>query len=243
MFTWKSGFQVSKGEISSLWQTRNPSRTMGNGENLLLGESTMSQIAEFHAAIMQNLPELDSEAMQEWIGPRRSSLRGILAQALANGAAPGKHPSPVAITNRLTVPPGFTLAMGLKRGRYDRISDNLTEKYFPITAEQIGEWEWELFKSEGHYSSIEQSIRQIQKNGFEPAQIGHLLAFGAAFPKEERKYPIIAPGSVMKDSKDGTRYAPYLWSDHVEREIRLARFDWDRSKPNKERLLGVRPVS
>lgn len=39
----------------------------------------MSQIAEFHAAILQNLPDLSPAEMQEWIGPSRSNLRSGLS--------------------------------------------------------------------------------------------------------------------------------------------------------------------
>lgn len=41
--------------------------------------SLQKQIAEFHAAVLQGLPELTSAEMQEWIGPSRSTLRSGLS--------------------------------------------------------------------------------------------------------------------------------------------------------------------
>jgi hypothetical protein len=73
----------------------------------------------------------------------------------------------------------------------------------------------------------EQVIVEIDKAGYRPAKIEELLALGEAQPDLQRQFPIVALGSVWRDS-DGSRYVPYLSSSAAERGLSLHCFgrDW-----------------
>ena len=43
-----------------------------------------------------------------------------------------------------------------------------------------------------------------------PARVGHLLSFGAAFPNEQRKHPIVGLGSIAEINRDRDRSVPGL---------------------------------
>lgn len=135
----------------------------------------------------------------------------------------------------LTVLPGLSFAERIKRGDYGWANSDLTEKKFPITADQVGEWEWKLFHFNRSISS-EEAIRLIQEDGFEAGQIGHILTFGEIFPEEQRKCPIIGLGSVAKTFL--FRIVPGLWHDDGWRKLNL---DWsDVDWHGLYRFLGVR---
>lgn len=142
---------------------------------------------------------------------------------------------PVETDQFLTVEPELAFEDRIKRGNYSWRNSNLTQKRFPVTAEQVGDWEWELFHSDRDMSS-EKVIRLMKENGYDAGQIGHILTFGEKYPEEQRKYPIIGLGSVIRVVLN--RGFPGLWSDRGERKLSL-RFlvdDW----PRYYRFLGVR---
>lgn len=135
----------------------------------------------------------------------------------------------------LTVEADLAFEDRITRGQYGWRNNDLTEKRFPVTAEQVGDWEWKLFHFDRDISS-EEAIRLIKEDGFEPGQIGHILAFGEKYPEEQRKYPIIGLGSVARVSLG--RNVPALWDDFDRRGLYLYWFvdDWGRYC----RFLGVR---
>ncbi len=140
-------------------------------------------------------------------------------------------------TGRLTVPDDLSFEERIARGRYDSWNSDFTEARFPVTAEQFGVYEWKLFHF-GHRICSESAIRLMEEDGFEPAQIGHLLAFGEAYPEEQKKYPIGALGSVAKiDQSSGIAQ---LGFDGRRRRILLNSFhdDWEHDC----RFLMVRKV-
>ena len=93
----------------------------------------------------------------------------------------------------LTVPDDLSLTARIARGHYDEIESRITEEYFPITADQVGVWEWDIL-SFGLTVSTEKAVQLIQKSGFMPAHVAHLLAFGE-ITLGMRKNPVIALGS------------------------------------------------
>ncbi len=135
----------------------------------------------------------------------------------------------------LTVSPNLAFEERITRGNYSWTNSNLTEKEFPVTADQIGEWEWKLFHFNRSISS-EDAIRLIKEDGFEPAQTGHILTFGEINPEEQRKYPIIGLGSIAEVGLGRVVLGP--WSDYDRRELHLYWFvdDWR----DYFRFLGVR---
>ena len=142
---------------------------------------------------------------------------------------------PTDVDQFMTVDPDLAFEDRIKRGNYGWRNSDLTEKKFPVTADQVGEWEWKLFHFNRSISS-EEAIRLIQEDGFEPAQIGHILTFGEINPEEQRKYPIIGLGSVAR--VDLHRHVPALWRGRDGRKLDLAWFGggWG----DYWRFLGVR---
>lgn len=138
----------------------------------------------------------------------------------------------------LTVKADISFEDRIKCGHYGWRNSNLTEKKFPVTGEQVGDWKWKLFHF--HFDrdiSSEEAIRLMKEDGYDAGQIGHILAFGEKYPEEQRKFPIIGLGSVAVI--DFNRRMPVLWWDDSNgRKLRLRWFgnDWDRNC----RFLGVR---
>ena len=137
----------------------------------------------------------------------------------------------------MTIRPNLVFGDRIKRGKYDWVNSNLMEEKFPVTADQVGEWEWKLFRFRRRRKIFSgDAILLVEKDGFEPAQIGHILTFGEINPEEQRKYPIIGLGSVAKVYLD--RSVPVLWADCDGRGLGLGWFD--HSWHSNYRFLGVR---
>jgi hypothetical protein len=79
----------------------------------------------------------------------------------------------------------------------------------------------------------------MKNEGFMPATHVHGLSFGAAFPAEQRRYPIVCLDSSAKAL--GRRYVVYLGQFDGERRLDLREWygDWD----GRWRFLGVQEVS
>ncbi len=142
---------------------------------------------------------------------------------------------PTDVEQFMTVNPDLAFAERIKRGNYGWRNSDLTEKKFPVTEDQHGEWEWKLFHFHRSISS-EDAIRLMKEDGYEAGQIGHILTFGEINPEEQRKYPIIGLGSVAEVGL--YRYVPELWDDYDRRELGLSWFDDDWY--GHCRFLGVR---
>lgn len=180
----------------------------------------------------RNLTHGETNALVKLVGGEdkvRKILSGELKIQLLSTSAQA------VVKQFLTVQPDITHADRIKRGNYDWTNSNLTEKKLPVTAEQVGDWEWKLFHFNWSISS-EEAIRLMKEAGYEPGQIGHILTFGEINPEEQRKYPIIGLGSVAKVNL--YRGVPLLWLDGGRRELGL---DWfGRDWPDRCRFLGVR---
>ena len=142
---------------------------------------------------------------------------------------------------RLTVDERSLEAM-IALGRYDFANRDITAKHFPMTVDQNGEWEAKYFHFDIDIGSDEAKTRveaADSTNPWQAAQIGHLLAHGAKHPDEQRKFPIIALGSVTR--VHGVRRVPSLDSDGAHRDLYLYwwRHRWDRDC----RFLAVRKIS
>ena len=136
---------------------------------------------------------------------------------------------------RFFVDYGMTLEQMITAGNYDWFIDDITAKRFPLTGTGKVAFEPKLFHFDRSISS-EDAIKEMEKDGFRAAKIEELLAYGAILPEEQRKYPIIALGSVAKIR--GSRRVACLDWDASERGLRLFWFDggWD----DYYRFLGVR---
>ena len=123
-------------------------------------------------------------------------------------------------------------------GHYDWKNDDITAKRFPVVGKGVEQFEAKVFHFDRAMSS-EAVVEAIKADGWELGKIEHLLAFGEKYPEEQRKYPIIALGSVA--GVGGDRSVPYLSRDDAERSLDLYWWgsDWD----DDCRFLAVRKLS
>jgi hypothetical protein len=143
----------------------------------------------------------------------------------------------------LSVDYGMTMEQMITAGNYDYRNDSLNAENFPIKGEGIQYFEFELIHPNCSISS-ENAISEMEKdsdpaNPWFAAQTEHLLAFGAAFPEIQRKFPTIALGSVA--GVDGRRRVPYLRESGSGRGLDLDWFEGDWHSGC--RVLRVRRVS
>ena len=129
-------------------------------------------------------------------------------------------------TFRLVVNYNQSLADMVSTGKYDWVNSDITEKHFPNTRRGKEEVSLHLVHFNRNIGS-EDALRELDKMGFRPATIEELLAFGAQNPEEQRKYPIVALGSVWRHLRGG-RCVPSLWLGGAGRRLGLGWWgvDW-----------------
>ncbi len=132
-----------------------------------------------------------------------------------------------------------TLEQLIADGRYDWKSSDIKKKNFPIKNETKRTATIELFHF-GKNISSEDAIKEMEKEGFQPATIEELLALGAKHPDLQREFPIIALGSVWHDC-DGDRGVPGLGLGGGGRGLGL--YDWGGAWGGRFRFAGVRKNS
>lgn len=128
------------------------------------------------------------------------------------------------VFNTIIVASGLALTERISLGSYDWVNGDINEKRFPHDATTIGEWEWKLVHLNRDISSDDAKLA-VEVDGFTCAKVEHLLAFGEAFPEEQRKYPIVALGSVCE--VHGARRVLALWRDDSKRSLDLHWWDGD----------------
>jgi len=125
-------------------------------------------------------------------------------------------------------------------GHYDWRNDNLNEKNFPTKGKGKKRFEAKLFPAG---CSSEEGVKRIaaedKARPWKPAEIEHILAFGAVFPDEQRKYPIAGLGSSAE--VHGRRRVPCLHGFDARRYLDLVW--WDNDWSVDWRLLAVREIS
>ncbi len=118
---------------------------------------------------------------------------------------------------------GPALVELIKDCRFDYVNLDITEKNFPITNRPSGEVEMKVF----HFNQVigsDEAIREMEKEGYRPAELPEALAYAKANPDEQRKHPIVILGSVWRDF-DGDRVVPCLDEWDGDRELRLPWYD------------------
>lgn len=129
-----------------------------------------------------------------------------------------------------------TFEQRLAAGRYDWKNSDITEKHFPVKGEGQIQVDLEL----AHYGkslSTEAILAAIEAQGYRPATIEELLAFGATYPEFQREFPIVALDSVWQH-RSGLRGVAYLRRHGGGRDLELGRLGlgWD----GRYRFLVVR---
>jgi hypothetical protein len=157
------------------------------------------------------------------------------SEANLDGLAVRKALALGPIQMKLVVDYGLSLEQMIVTGHYDWVNDSIAAERFPIVGEGKMELEVQLFHFDQSISS-EEAVRLIRKDGFEPAKIEHLLAFGATYPEMQRKFPIVGFGSSCMVY--GERYVPVLYGGDSVRSLRLSY--WDGDWRDFYRFLAVR---
>lgn len=85
----------------------------------------------------------------------------------------------------------------IKAGKYDRINYEITSKNFPSNRKGTVETEIILFHP-NRYILYKEVICELGKSEFRPAELPELLAFGATYPDVQRKFPVVALGSIWQ---------------------------------------------
>ncbi|MBI2030537.1 hypothetical protein HYT05_02860 [Candidatus Kaiserbacteria bacterium] len=139
---------------------------------------------------------------------------------------------------RLTVDYTQTLEQMIAAGRYDWKNSDITAERFSLVGDGVVDFEIKLFHFKRSISS-EDADEAIKNDGWESAKIEHLLAFGAKYPEEQRKFPIVGLGSSAQVS--GGRYVPCLYGGDSLRCLDLAW--WGGGWAGYYRFLAVRKLS
>lgn len=124
----------------------------------------------------------------------------------------------------------------IDEGKYDWKNGDITAEHFPMTDDGIMNLEVILLHLNRDIST-ENAEQEIARLGLKPAKIEHLLAFGAMYPEEQRKYPIVSLGSSWVD-RDSNRFVTCL--DEGSRKRRLDLYWTDDDWRGHCRFLGVR---
>ena len=128
-----------------------------------------------------------------------------------------------------------TLAQMIAAGNYDSVDSGITDKHFPLPSIPTGlplstgsgqatkaDLKLRLFYINRSINSND-TIAELKQKGLRPATLPELLAFGATYPEEQRKYPIVALGSVWR-RWFGYRLVPCLYGNDVRRFLLLRYF-------------------
>lgn len=106
---------------------------------------------------------------------------------------------------------GESLEEMVGAGKYDYCNGDITADRFDVSGKGIVRFEAKLIHPNRNvsYDDVVAKIKAIDVvNPWMPSKIEHLLAFGKQFPNEQRKYPIVGPGSVVE--VDGRLGVPCL---------------------------------
>lgn len=115
----------------------------------------------------------------------------------------------------------------VKRGKYDWANDDITSKNFPTTRTGTAEVELHLVHL-NRLVSTEEALRELDQMGFRSAELKELLVPGAEMPNLQKRFPVVALGSVWR-APGGDRCCACLDWDAVRRGLNLRWFEssWD----------------
>jgi len=122
-------------------------------------------------------------------------------------------------TYLLSVDYGRSIEDGVKAGRYDWANSDITSKNCPTERKGAAEVTVELIHF-NRYISTNEALRELDRMGYRPAELHELLAFGEKYSEVQRKFPVVALGSVWQ-SRGGDRHITYLSRGGSERGLSL----------------------
>ncbi len=143
----------------------------------------------------------DDEDIHRLTTPEGSSLLGKIADLIVRAGQGMESFSVLVRYNQ-------SLAEIIKMGKYGWENSNVTAENFPLQGEGEKEVEVMLFHF-GREIKSEAAINEMDKAGYRPATIKELLALGYSYPELQKQFPVVALGSVCRDS-DGHLQVPCL---------------------------------
>lgn len=121
---------------------------------------------------------------------------------------------------RIMVDYSLSIEAMVALGKYDWKNGSITAERFPITRNSKHERTAQLIHFNRAISS-DAAEKKLNKMRLRAGTIEELLAFGATFPETQRKFPIVALGSVAE--LGGHRYVSCLGRNRSGRSLYL---DW-----------------
>ena len=120
----------------------------------------------------------------------------------------------------VTVNYSMSLEKMIEAGCYDLVRKEITREEFPKSSSEKERTEMMLVNFSEKIST-EKALRLFDKHGLYLANIEELLAFGAAYQDRQRKFHIVALGSISNQC------APYLSELNDDRRLSLSWIDAD----------------
>jgi hypothetical protein len=139
------------------------------------------------------------------------------ADILAQAARKPREAFPVTVNYDLSV------EEAILAGAYQAVNGSITSKNFPSSKKGQADLEITLVRFDERMSS-ESVLRQLDEESLRAAELPELLAFGAKYPDVQRKFSVVALGSVWKDRK-GSRNVPCLYEASEGRYLDLHWWD------------------
>jgi hypothetical protein len=119
-----------------------------------------------------------------------------------------------------------TLGQLIATGKYDWVSPDINDEHFLLTQKgTMRTFAHPVDLGRGRMVRNSDAKIELAKSGLHPANIEQLLAFGAAYPNEQRKYPIIALESVSQIH--GHQCVAFLAADRGSRIAGILAWDDD----------------
>ena len=115
-----------------------------------------------------------------------------------------------------------TVKKSISDGKYDLKNSAITPKNFPVSLKMIGkkvEVSVKLFHFDRGINCLD-AISEMDKAGYRPATLMELLALGSLYPELQRRFSIIALGSVWSD-EHGRNFVPLLQMFGSKRHLEL----------------------
>ena len=195
---------------------------------------TLGQYNEVSVAIMRALPKVlagtDPKKVIRAVGNGQAlelALNDALVQLLNGKVLTGSHPVYTVIVNY-----DLSIEEAVALGKYDHIFPNeVTSENFKTKRNGVAKLKVKLINFED-WPSTKEIPEKLNQLGYRPAELHELLALGARYPDLQRKSPIVALGSIWKQSPSIHRSIPWICRDGSGRALGLCSLQASWNKGN-----------
>jgi hypothetical protein len=108
---------------------------------------------------------------------------------------------------------------GVRAGRYDWVNRDITHKNFPRKKKGTAKVAVELVHFD-RYISVSEALCELKENGYRPADLWELLAFGEKYPEVQINFTVAALGSIYRHP-NGHYFSPLLYGFNSRRRLGL----------------------